>query len=200
MPLATPGTLPQSERILELADRLQPQMVEWRRYLHQHPEISYHEFETTKWLVQRLSEMGYEVHRPIETGCVAVLKGREPETRVLALRADIDALAMEEEGEAKAAFFSKNPGAAHCCGHDAHTANMLGAARILMELKADITGTVALIFQPGEEKLPGGGRLLCESGFLQQLGVEAIYGLHSSPLYKPGEIGVIKGRMMARPD
>lgn len=200
MSFAPPVALPQSDRILELAEQLQPQMVEWRRYLHQHPEISYHEFETTAWLVQRLTEMGYEVHRPIETGCVAVLKGREPESRVLALRADIDALAMEEEGEAKAEFFSKYPGAAHCCGHDGHTANMLGAAKILMELKADITGTLVLIFQPGEEKLPGGGRLLCESGFLQKLGVEAIYGLHSSPLYAPGEIAVIKGRMMARPD
>jgi amidohydrolase len=200
MPFATPSPLPQSDRILELAEQLQPQMVEWRRYLHQHPEISYHEFETTKWLVQRLSEMGYEVHRPIETGCVAVVKGREPDSRVLALRADIDALAMEEEGEAKSEFFSRHPGAAHCCGHDGHTANMLGAAKILMELKEDIKGTIVLIFQPGEEKLPGGGRLLSESGFLQNMGVQAIYGLHSSPLYAPGEIAVIKGRMMARPD
>ncbi|MGM0744855.1 MAG: M20 metallopeptidase family protein, partial [Bacteroidota bacterium] len=115
-------------------------------------------------------------------------------------RADIDALAMEEEGEAKQEFKSVRPGAAHCCGHDAHTANMLGAAKILIDLKDQITGKVVLIFQPGEEKLPGGGRLLMETGFLQKQGVQEVYGLHMNPNYEVGKIATKTGPMMARPD
>ncbi|MCH8558368.1 MAG: amidohydrolase [Balneolia bacterium] len=175
-------------------------MISWRRHLHRNPEVSFKEFKTTEWLVEKLEALGYEVHRPVETGCVAAIRGKNPDERVVALRADIDALAMEEEGDAKAEFMSQNPGAAHCCGHDGHTSNLLGAASILMDLKDQVRGTVVLIFQPGEEKLPGGARLICESGILQTLGVQAVYGLHSSPAHAPGTIGVIKGPAMARPD
>ncbi len=182
------------------ASRYHDDMIAWRRHLHKNPEISFREFETTKWLVEKLEKLGYEVYRPVETGCVAVIRGHHPEDRVVALRADIDALAMEEEGEAKNDFLSQNPGAAHCCGHDAHTANLLGAAHMLSELRDQIRGTVVLIFQPGEEKLPGGGKLICDSGILHTLGVQAVYGLHTSPAHAPGTIGVIKGRAMARPD
>src|SRR5699024_7825727 len=112
----------------------------------------------------------------------------------------IDALAMQEEGEAKQAFLSENEEVAHCCGHDSHTANLLGVAKILMECRDKLEGTVLLIFQPGEEKLPGGGRLLCETGFLQEQGVDVIYGLHSAPFIPPGTIALRKGPMMARPD
>lgn len=188
------------EQLKSRAKHYHNDMISWRRHLHRNPEVSYKEFETTEWLVEKLETLGYEVHRPTETGCVAVIRGKSPDERVIALRADIDALAMDEEGDAKADFMSTRPGAAHCCGHDGHTANLLGAAHILNDLRDQIQGTIVLIFQPGEEKLPGGGRLICESGILHTLGVQAVYGLHSSPAHAPGTIGVIKGRAMARPD
>lgn len=188
------------KKVQKLAEQYHGEMVETRRYLHRHPEVSYKEFETTKFVVQRLEELGIPVDRPLETGCVGVLEGGVESDRVIALRADIDALAMQEEGEHKKDFISENEGAAHCCGHDSHTANLLGTAKILAELKDEIEGTVLLIFQPGEENLPGGGRLLCETGYLQDKGVDVIYGLHSSPAHKPGTIALRKGPLMARPD
>ena len=175
-------------------------MVTIRRHLHQHPELSFHEFETTDYIVEYLKELGYEVMRPLETGCVAVLEGGRTSDRVIALRADIDALPILEDGEAKKEFISKNEGVAHCCGHDIHTANLLGTAHILSELKDEISGKVVLIFQAGEERIPGGGRLLCETGLLQELGVQEIYGLHTYPFLDAGQIGVRPGPFMARPD
>ncbi|MFO7798646.1 MAG: amidohydrolase [Rhodohalobacter sp.] len=174
-------------------------MVSVRRHIHKNPEVSYKEYNTTEFILNELKKMGVETHRPLETGCVGIIEGK-PSGRVIALRADIDALAMEEEGEAKQEFKSVRPGAAHCCGHDAHTANMLGAAKILIDLKDQITGKVVLIFQPGEEKLPGGGRLLMETGFLQKQGVQEVYGLHMNPNYEVGKIATKTGPMMARPD
>ncbi|HYW34976.1 MAG TPA: amidohydrolase, partial [Balneolaceae bacterium] len=187
-------------RIKNLAEEGLPEMTKIRRHLHRHPEVSYKEFETTDFIISRLEELGIPVERPLETGCVGIIEGGKSSDRVVALRADIDALAMEEEGDAKAEFLSENKGAAHCCGHDAHTANLLGTARILMECRDEIEGKVVLIFQPGEEKLPGGGRLLCESGFLQEQGVDVIYGLHSLPSLPPGHIALREGPLMARPD
>ncbi|MDX1640875.1 MAG: amidohydrolase, partial [Balneolaceae bacterium] len=129
-------------------------------------------------------------------GCLGVIKGNGSD-RVIALRTDIDALAMEEEGEAKVNFLSERAGAAHCCGHDGHTANLLGTAKILTDLKDHIDGTVVLIFQPGEEKLPGGGNLLVETGALQDLGVQQVYGLHTNPYFAPGQVAVKPGPLMA---
>lgn len=187
-------------KIHQLAQETFETTVSDRRHLHRNPEVSYKEFETTLYLCEALTQMGYRVERPIETGCVAVLEGGVSSPRVLALRADIDALPIQEEGEHKKAFMSEVPGVAHCCGHDIHTAGLLGTARILMALRDEIPGRVVLVFQPGEERSPGGGRLLMETGMLQQLGVQAIYGLHTFPFLEPGTIGWIKGPMMARPD
>lgn len=187
-------------RIKKLAKDGHQKMVDNRRHLHRNPEISYREFETTKYIISQLELLGITVERPQETGCVGIIEGGKPSDQVIALRADIDALAMEEEGEAKAEFLSENEGAAHCCGHDAHTANLLGAARILMEGRDEIEGTVLLVFQPGEEKLPGGARLLCETGYLQEKDVDIIYGLHTSPRLQPGKIALREGPLMARPD
>lgn len=187
-------------KILELVDRYHDDMVSMRKHLHQYPEVSYKEYETTKFVKSELQKLGIPFESPLETGCVGILKGGKASDRVIALRADIDALAMEEEGEFKKDFFSKNTGAAHCCGHDAHTANLLGAARILTDLKDEIEGTVLFIFQPGEEKLPGGGKLLCDTGFLQSQNVDAIYGLHTSPTHDPGTIATKSGPLMASPD
>jgi len=172
-------------------------MVQVRRHLHKNPEVSFKEYDTTKFITGELEKMGIEVHHPLETGCVGVIEGGKKSDRVIALRADIDALPMNEEGEAKKEFMSQRPGAAHCCGHDAHTANLLGTARILTELQDNIEGRVLLVFQPGEEKLPGGGRLLSETGFLQEQGVQRIYGLHTSPDFKLGQIATRPGPLMA---
>lgn len=174
-------------------------MVQTRRYLHRNPEISFQEHDTTEYILHELKKLGVETHRPLETGCVGIIEGKKSD-RVVALRADIDALAMDEEGDHKKEFKSERPGAAHCCGHDAHTANLLGTANILTEMQDEIDGKVLLVFQPAEETLPGGGRLLCETGFLQEQGVQEIYGMHTSPNYKPGEIASKQGPMMARPD
>ena len=176
-------------------------MVEIRRHLHRYPEVSYKEYETTDYIVSKLGELGIDVEKPLETGCVGILEGKQTDSsRTIALRADIDALDMTEEGDHKKEFLSRNPGAAHCCGHDAHTANLLGTAKILTDYRERMNGKVLLIFQPGEEKLPGGARLLCESGFLDRQGVDEIYGLHTSPGHKPGEVAIRSGPMMARPD
>lgn len=187
-------------KIKELANKHFSETIHTRKYLHQHPEVSYQEFETTKFIKNQLEELGIPYESPLETGCVGILEGGKESNRVIALRADIDALPIQEEGDAKEAFISQNEGVAHCCGHDAHTSNLLTAAKILKELQSEIEGKVLLIFQPGEEKLPGGGRLLSETGFLQNQNVQAIYGLHTSPMHKPGTIATRIGPLMAAPD
>jgi len=188
------------KKIKDLTQNLHQEMIATRQYLHQHPEVSYKEFETTKFIKSKLEELGVSYESPLETGCVGIIEGGKKSDRVIALRADIDALAMSEEGDFKKEFFSKNEGAAHCCGHDAHTSNLLGVAKILMDLKDEIEGTVLLVFQPGEEKLPGGGKLLCDTGYLQSKNVDRIYGLHTSPSHKPGTVATRVGELMASPD
>ncbi|HBQ61500.1 MAG TPA: amidohydrolase, partial [Balneolaceae bacterium] len=184
-------------KIKELSDKYLPDAIKIRRYLHQHPDLSFKEFETTKFIKRELDKLGIPYESPLETGCVGILEGGQKSDRVIALRADIDALPIQEEGEAKSEFFSKNKGVAHCCGHDAHTANLLAAAKILKDLQDDIEGTVLLVFQPGEEKLPGGGKLLTETGFLQEKGVDAIFGIHTSPMHKAGTMATKVGPLMA---
>ena len=171
-------------------------MVQVRRHLHKNPEVSFKEFDTTVYILHELNKIGIKTEQPLETGCIGVIDGGQT-GKTIALRADIDALAMEEEGEAKKDFKSERLGAAHCCGHDAHTANLLGTAKILKELESEISGKVVLVFQPAEEKLPGGGRMMRESGVLQKHGVEEIYGLHMNPNFSPGQIAVKPGAFMA---
>jgi amidohydrolase len=184
-------------KIKELSEKYLPQAIETRRYLHQYPELSFHEFETTKFIKSELDKLGIPYDSPLETGCVGILEGGKESSRVIALRADIDALPIPEEGSSKTAFMSKNAGVAHCCGHDAHTSNLLTAAKVLKEMQDEVEGKVLLIFQPGEEKLPGGGKLLSETGFLQNQGVDAIFGIHTSPMHKPGTVATKAGPLMA---
>lgn len=184
-------------RIAELAKKYYPKTVETRRYLHQHPELSFKEFKTTEFIQSRLEELEIPVEKPLQTGCIGILRGGITSDRVIALRADIDALPILEEGDAKQEFLSMNKGVAHCCGHDAHTANLLTVARILADLRDKIEGTVLLIFQPGEEKLPGGGKVLMETGFLQGYGVNSIYGIHTSPMHPAGTVATKAGPLMA---
>lgn len=171
-------------------------MVQTRRYLHKNPEISFREYDTTEYIVHELKKLGIKSEQPLETGCIGVIEGKKSD-RSVAIRADIDALAMDEEGDHKKEFMSERPGAAHCCGHDAHTANLLGVANILMEMQNEIEGKVLLVFQPAEEKLPGGGKVMLDSGILQSHGVQKIFGLHTYPFLEPGKIGTKAGPLMA---
>ncbi|MEX0844283.1 MAG: M20 family metallopeptidase [Balneolaceae bacterium] len=184
-------------KIKELAGKYLPYSVSTRRFLHQHPELSFKEIETTKFIKSELDKLGIPHESPLETGCVGILEGGKKSNKVIALRADIDALPITEEGMAKADFISQNKGIAHCCGHDAHTSNLLTTAKILKELQSEIEGKVLFVFQPGEEKLPGGGKLLSETGFLQAQKIQAIYGIHTSPMHKPGTIATKSGPLMA---
>ncbi|MCC5907197.1 MAG: amidohydrolase [Balneolaceae bacterium] len=182
--------------IREKAETYFEYMVQTRRHLHKNPEVSFKEFDTTEYILHELKKIGIKTEKPLETGCVGIIEGK-PSGRAIALRADIDALPMDEEGDVKKEFLSERPGAAHCCGHDAHTANLLGTARILSDLREHLDGKVVLVFQPAEEKLPGGGRVMTESGVLQKHGVKEIFGLHTNPNYKPGQIAVKPGPFMA---
>jgi len=186
-----------NKKIDAKAEEYYDYMVQTRRHLHKNPEISFKEFDTTDYILHELKKIGIKTERPMETGCIGIIEGDVESDRIIALRADIDALPMSEEGTSKSAFMSEREGAAHCCGHDFHTSNLLGAANILMDLKEQIPGKVVLIFQAGEEKLPGGGRLLTESGFLQNLGVQKIFGMHTNPNFAPGEVAIKPGAFMA---
>lgn len=185
-----------NDKIAAKANEYYDYMVQTRRHLHKNPEISFKEYETTDYILHELKKLGIETKSPMDTGCIGIIEG-SPSERVIALRADIDALPMDEEGDAKKAFMSENSGAAHCCGHDFHTANLLGTANILQDLKDHIDGKVILIFQAAEEKLPGGGRLLTESGVLQKENVQQIYGFHTNPNFAPGQIAIKPGPFMA---
>jgi hippurate hydrolase len=138
------------EKIKALAKQYAPALIEVRHYLHAHPELSYQEFETSKFIQRQLNELGIPFEIKATTGVVGMIKGKNPAKRVIALRADIDALPIKEENNV--AYKSQNDGIMHACGHDVHTTCLLGAAKILNDLKAEWEGTVKLIFQPGEEK------------------------------------------------
>ena len=152
----------------------QEQMVQWRRYLHQHAEASFEEVETTQYICDVLSQMpGIEIHRPAKTGVLAVLKGKKP-GKTVALRADIDALRMKEDsGES---FCSLNPETMHACGHDVHTSMLLGAAAVLSSMQDELCGTVKFIFQHAEEAFPGGAKDFVASGLLDD--VDCVFGEH----------------------
>lgn len=187
-------------KIKKKSEQYFSEMVNHRRFLHQYPELSFKEYKTTKYIESVLQSLEIPIDNPAETGCIGVLEGGKKSDKVVALRADIDALPIDEEGEHKQEFISQNQGVAHCCGHDIHTANLLGVSQILSDLREQIEGTVLLVFQAAEEKLPGGGRQLCNTGYLQNKGVQAIYGLHTNPDLTPGQIAIRKGPFMARPD
>jgi amidohydrolase len=146
------------EKVKALAKKYAPDFIEIRHHLHANPELSYQEFETSKFVQQKLHELGIPFEIKATTGVVGIIKGKNPGKRVIALRADMDALPIKEENDIP--YKSKNDGVMHACGHDVHTTCLLGAAKILTELKDEWEGTVKLIFQPGEEKNPGGASLI----------------------------------------
>lgn len=184
--------------IKNLAAQYAPHFVEVRHHLHMHPELSYQEFETSKFVQQKLTEYGVPFEVKATTGVVGIIEGRNPQSRIVALRADMDALPIQEENNIE--YKSTVPGVMHACGHDVHTTCLLGAARILSETRDQWDGTVKLIFQPGEEKNPGGASLLIEEGVLQNPAPQAIYALHVNPQLEVGQLSFRPGIAMASAD
>lgn len=186
------------QKVKTLAKKYADEFIQVRQHLHAHPELSYKEFETSKFIQSKLAEYGIRFEVKATTGIVAIIKGKNPETRVIALRADMDALPIKEENEV--AYKSLNDGIMHACGHDVHTAILLGASKMLNELKEDWEGTIKLIFQPGEEKNPGGASLMIKEGVLDNPRPQGIIGLHVHPGLDLGKLSFRKGRVMASAD
>lgn len=186
------------EKIKSLALRYQQEFIEVRHYLHAHPELSYQEFETSKYIQQKLTDYNIPFEVKAMTGVVGLIHGKNPRSRVIALRADMDALPILEENEV--AYQSVNEGVMHACGHDVHTTCLLGASKILQELKDQWEGTVKLIFQPGEERNPGGASLMIKDGALENPKPQGIFGMHVHPGLPLGKLSFRKGRVMASAD
>ncbi|WP_276497788.1 M20 metallopeptidase family protein [Pontibacter litorisediminis] len=185
-------------RIKELAQAYAPDTVQVRRHIHANPELSFEEHHTAAYVRRVLEGYGIEAESMAGTGLVALIKGRNPEKKTIALRADMDALPITEANEV--AYKSRNEGVMHACGHDVHTASVLGTARILQELRGEFEGTVKLVFQPGEEKFPGGASLMIKEGVLQNPAPESIVGQHVFPLLPAGKVGFKSGMYMASAD
>jgi len=181
------------------ANQLHAQVVNWRRHIHAHPELSFEEYETSKYIASILTDLGIDYTDGwAKTGIVAIITGKNPKKKVVALRADIDALPILEKN--KVSYKSKNDGVMHACGHDVHTANMLGAAALLSSLKNKFEGTVKIIFQPGEEKLPGGASMMIKEGVLKSPKPDLIMALHVHPPLEVGTVGFRPGVYMASAD
>ena len=183
-------------KIKSLAKELKNDVIDIRRQVHQSPGLSFEEYETSNLIQSLLTSWNIEYDLLTETGIVATIKGRNPEKKTVALRADIDALPIQEKNECS--YKSAVDGVMHACGHDAHTAMLLGAAKILNQMKDDFEGTIKLIFQPGEEKLPGGASIMIEKGVLKD--VDLIIAQHVYPDLPCGEVGFCSGEYMASCD
>lgn len=185
-------------RIKKLAQQYASEFIDIRRHLHAHPELSYQEFETSQFVQGKLAAFGIPFEVMATTGVVGLIKGKNPDSRIIALRADMDALPIKEENDIP--YKSKNEGVMHACGHDVHTACLLGAAKILAELKDEWEGTVKLIFQPGEEKNPGGASLMIKDGVLENPKPQAILALHVNTILEVGQLSFRGGKVMASAD
>jgi amidohydrolase len=186
------------QKIQELAKAYAPEMIQVRHHLHAHPELSYQEFETSQFIQEKLKQLSIPYEVMATTGVVALIKGKYPDSKCIALRADIDALPIKEENDVP--YRSTKEGVMHACGHDVHTSCLLGAAKILNEIKEEISGTVKLIFQPGEEKNPGGASLMIKDGVLENPKPQAIFGLHVHPGLDLGKLSFRSGMIMASAD
>jgi hippurate hydrolase len=186
------------EKIKSLAKENQSENVAVRRHLHAHPELSYQEFETSKYVQAQLKAIGIPFTVIATTGILGIIEGKNPSKRIIALRADMDALPIIEEN--KIDYKSKNDGVMHACGHDVHTTILLGAAKILWTLREEFEGTIKLLFQPGEEKNPGGASYMIRDGALKNPVPQGIIGLHVHPGLNHGKLSFRKGRVMASAD
>ena len=175
----------------------QDELTEWRRYLHKNPELGFAEFKTSDFVANKLEGMGLSVHRGLAgTGVVATLSSGDGSGKAIALRADMDALPLQEKGSVK--HRSENPGKMHACGHDGHTTMLLGAAKYLTETQ-NFNGTVQFVFQPAEEG-KGGGKKMIDDGLFNLFPAEEVYGMHNMPGMNVGEFAVAPGPMMAARD
>ena len=191
------------DRIKEIARRINPEVIEWRRWLHRHPELSQEEYTTMAFVAERLREMGLEPRTGIgRTGVMAMLRGGKNENErapyCVALRADYDALPIQEATGLD--FASENCGVMHACGHDMHTSSLLGAAKILCEMRDELEGDIMFIFEPSEEKYPGGARMMMEDGLFDDTTPNEIYSFHCLPEMDYGRVGMRKGKYMASTD
>jgi amidohydrolase len=186
------------QKIKELANQFAPEFISVRHHLHAHPELSYQEFETSKFVQGKLTEYHIPFEVKATTGVVGIIEGKNPQSRVVALRGDMDALPIAEENNV--AYKSTVPGVMHACGHDVHTTCLLGAAKILSQTKNEWEGTVKLLFQPGEEKNPGGASLLIKENVLVNPRPECIFALHVNPQLEVGNLSFRSGKVMASAD
>jgi amidohydrolase len=187
------------EKIKLLAKAYKEEVVATRRHLHANPELSYQEYNTAAFVKERLEKLGItRIEQKATTGWTALIEGNNPSKKVVALRADMDALPIIEANDVP--YKSQNPGVMHACGHDAHTASLLGAAKILNELKDQFEGTIKLIFQPGEEVAPGGASFMIKDGALENPRPQGIIGQHVMPFIPVGKVGFRQGLYMASAD
>jgi amidohydrolase len=207
---ATAGAAVDEARILAAVDAVMPQVIAWRRDFHQHPELGNREFRTAKIVADELKKLGLEVRTGVaHTGVVGILKGGRPGPTI-ALRADMDALPVTEQVDlpfksvATAEYRGEKVGLMHACGHDGHTAMLLGAAQALVAMRQDLPGTVVFVFQPAEEGAPegerGGAKLMLDEGMFAQVKPEAVFGLHLFSTLNAGEVGYRAGPFMAGAD
>jgi hippurate hydrolase len=187
-----------AKRIKELAASYAPDIIAIRHHLHAHPELSYKEFETSAFVRRQLDAYGIPWKIMADTGVVGIIEGRNPSSRVIALRADMDALPIQEENQVP--YRSVHAGVMHACGHDVHTSCLLGAARILSETREEWEGTVKLIFQPGEERNPGGASIMIREGVLESPKPSCIVGMHVNPQLETGKLSFRGGKVMASAD
>lgn len=177
-------------------DAVKEEVIAWRRHLHQHPELSFEEEKTSQYIYDQLKSFGnIELSRPTKTSVVGRIIGSVP-GKVVAIRADMDALPIQEENNSE--YASQNPGVMHACGHDGHTAMLLGAAKVLSSLKGQIEGEIRLFFQHAEELFPGGAEEMVQAGVMD--GVDTVIGAHLWSPLEIGKIGIVYGPMMASPD
>lgn len=191
--------MPLLEKIKEISTNLFDETQKNRRHLHANPELSFEEFETSAFVVSKLEEWGIPYRSGIAgTGIEAIIEGKNPNKKTIALRGDMDALPITEESDKT--YKSTNEGVMHACGHDVHTSSLLSSAYILNQVKGDFEGTIKFIFQPGEEKIPGGASLMIKEGILKSPTPKCIFGQHVMPLIPAGKVGFRKGMYMASAD
>ncbi len=188
------------DQIKALSEKYFEEIQQIRHHLHANPELSFHEFNTANFIESELKKIGItDFVRMAETGITFNIKGNLPDNgKVVAMRADIDALPIVEANDVS--YKSTNEGVMHACGHDVHTSSLLGAVKILNDLKDYFAGTVKIIFQPGEEKLPGGASIMIDEGILENPKPDRIIGQHVMPLIDAGKVGFRKGMYMASAD
>ena len=186
------------DKIKELARNYASEFINIRHHIHAYPELSYEEYETSRFIQDKLRSWNIPFEVKANTGVIGLIEGKNPSSRIIALRADMDALPITEQNDVP--YKSVKPGIMHACGHDVHTTCLLGAAKILQETKNDWEGTIKLIFQPGEEKNPGGASLLIREGVLENPAPQKIFALHVHPGLEAGTFSFRGGMVMASAD